>query len=860
MSDIERMIKHKESLTKPQVNFIFNDCEKIFSQRILNKVNMEYNSILEKVKMVAKASVGYDRIANSKIYEILLKSQEAIVDEFHHESKKNIKEKLNKGFKEEINASNLMLLDDLEVEASINAKNLEQKMLSHFSEDLSDLSTRLSFLLSTNNDEYIDDNNKFNPLGPDVVTQSLAISLHKVIKDNQLHKQAMYFFEAPLANEIRDIYKAINTYLVNKDIIPDIKEYKKYQAKKASELNNFDLNFEPEPIKPQDKIPNKPVNRKTGGDILDNILSDLSSFKAIEEPPTVPTNLYPEKPKNDFSDFDLDVLNKPANIDNNNSSNQPNYWGNSNSFGDMLPELKAASNGNAFAGAPISEDLKVMLNSFAKMVKVLPVINSKFPALTEQQVKYQLLNSDALSHLNSSKTFFNAQVQATKYNLKYINDHNITPKYINVIHKLDQKELQPNAVDQIIIELLGLVFDKIFLQNDLTEHHKYLISKLQFPILKASLSNKDFFVNSENPVRQFLDKLATADSIFNQRYALRFEIIIDEILQKELIDQHIFTESLKQVDKLLADIQKTENNIIEIATDAALNVEKMQKNYDQIINRLDQAIQSSSFPPVRAFIEKVWAPNFVKKWAPWSNLKINDFLASLPPGATSEFNSTIAWFDILIWSTNINQINIESAKKIKQFIPAVAQGLRRICQDVKIDQEDENNLATMLAEKHMVLLKNNPQNEYQALMTKANGIAKLYADKQNKTQVVLNKEFKREIDLADSTFTQDLSVGRWYKFERDGDIFDIKLIWTSPGDTVYIFNNQDKQITLQMTKSQVWQKYKSGSLKLIEGPNFNAQELINQSLEEINRRISIAEKQAKQIMMKQNYAMAGVRK
>src|SRR5882757_8125140 len=68
------------------------------------------------------------------------------------------------------------------------------------------------------------------------------------------------------------------------------------------------------------------------------------------------------------------------------------------------------------------------------------------------------------------------------------------------------------TVDKLTIEIVGMMFDHMLRDEQVPAEIKALLSRLQFPILKAALMDAAFFASSSHPARRLIDRIASASA------------------------------------------------------------------------------------------------------------------------------------------------------------------------------------------------------------------------------------------------------------------------------------------------------------------------------------------------------------
>ena len=84
--------------------------------------------------------------------------------------------------------------------------------------------------------------------------------------------------------------------------------------------------------------------------------------------------------------------------------------------------------------------------------------------------------------------------------------------YIKQILTSGQPDGESQAVQQVdedVINLVAMFFDFVLDDQNIPDHVKALISRLQMPILKVALKDKTFFSDTDHSARQFINEIAS---------------------------------------------------------------------------------------------------------------------------------------------------------------------------------------------------------------------------------------------------------------------------------------------------------------------------------------------------------------
>src|SRR3569832_96435 len=81
----------------------------------------------------------------------------------------------------------------------------------------------------------------------------------------------------------------------------------------------------------------------------------------------------------------------------------------------------------------------------------------------------------------------------------------------NVLRSLQQSPVMQAAspLDAVLVDAVAMLFDVVFDEASIPDRLKAQIARLQIPVLKAAMLDRNFFSQSNHPVRRMLDAIAT---------------------------------------------------------------------------------------------------------------------------------------------------------------------------------------------------------------------------------------------------------------------------------------------------------------------------------------------------------------
>ncbi|HAZ89329.1 MAG TPA: DUF1631 domain-containing protein, partial [Marinobacter adhaerens] len=98
-----------------------------------------------------------------------------------------------------------------------------------------------------------------------------------------------------------------------------------------------------------------------------------------------------------------------------------------------------------------------------------------------------------------------------------------------ILRSGDGNSLSVGQVDSDVINLVSMLFDFILEDRQLHPVMKALIGRLQIPVLKVALSDKNFFNRGGHPVRKLLNELALSAIGWTEKKAGQRDPLRDKI-------------------------------------------------------------------------------------------------------------------------------------------------------------------------------------------------------------------------------------------------------------------------------------------------------------------------------------------
>jgi len=253
--------------------------------------------------------------------------------------------------------------------------------------------------------------------------------------------------------------------------------------------------------------------------------------------------------------------------------------------------------------------------------------------------------------------------------------------------------------DRDVINLVNMLFGFILDDRNLSATMKALLARLQIPIIKVALVDKDFFNHSGHPARRLLNELASAALGWQppENPAARDPLLahIEQLVQRVLSD---FDTDLSIFDELLADFLAHNNKerrralILERRTlDAESGKAKAEQGRAQVDGLLKELVSGRVLPDV---VNQILS-------GPWGNVL---FLHGLKDGVGSQaWDAARAVAEDLIWSVTV-EASVASRQRLLTLIPELLKRLRSGFESIAFNPFEVNELFRQLEPLHLARL------------------------------------------------------------------------------------------------------------------------------------------------------------
>jgi hypothetical protein len=383
----------------------------------------------------------------------------------------------------------------------------------------------------------------------------------------------------------------------------------------------------------------------------------------------------------------------------------------------------------------------------------------------------------------------------------------------NVLRKMrDQSEvMQASDLDRGTVDAMVEVFDFVFSDQTVPLQMKFVLGRLQIPLLKAAMLDRDFFLSTDQPARRLVDTLARAsvacdpekgeqDPLFQ-----RIENTIKRVLTEFEDDITLFGELLQEVTEFLFETeQQVQGHIAPVA-----EIETASELFEQALAHADKVVLAriNALPPdmplapfLGPFLATQWREVLARAW-----LKV-----AVSP---VQWEVALTTMDGLIWSTQ-PKTRTRERHQLVAVLPDLIRNLNTGLDAIEWTGMARATFTRRLIATHTLAIRmTRPVQATKSTTLKGDaGAKKLLPELERRSVGMLAGSDDRFDVLA-----QSLARGLWFDFKAgESDWQRRRLSWVSPMRTRLLFTDRDGFEPLVHSEREVATLLRHGDLIVVD--------------------------------------------
>jgi hypothetical protein len=254
-----------------------------------------------------------------------------------------------------------------------------------------------------------------------------------------------------------------------------------------------------------------------------------------------------------------------------------------------------------------------------------------------------------------------------------------------------------NPIEQTTIDIVSMLFDFIFDDKSLPDTVKVHIGRLQIPMIKVAILDKDLFARKNNPARKLLNTLAQsadgwADESNEEQQALldRMDEIINRVVDEFEDDIDVFEHALLDFEAFLEDRKEKAEQKEEQAAKVDQGKENLIIAKAVSKQAIEQVLDGSEVPDEVA--------HFLR--TTWKDLLIILFMRN---GSDSDIWKKVLNIAVtLVWSLQPKPTQIER-QELSITLPALIRSLKEGMRRMSYGEEEKKVFFEVLSARHASL-------------------------------------------------------------------------------------------------------------------------------------------------------------
>lgn len=424
-----------------------------------------------------------------------------------------------------------------------------------------------------------------------------------------------------------------------------------------------------------------------------------------------------------------------------------------------------------------------------------------------------------------------------------------------------------NQIDDETIDVISMIFDYIFDDEMLPDFVKALIGRLQIPVLKAAIVDREFFSDRVHPVRQLLNDLASAGmgwgeeaDVTRDRLYEKMEVVVRRILGEFEENIGLFAEVLGDFRAFLEEEKKNFALLQQQIGTEIHEAERLEQLRLAVAEEIAGRVAGRDVPAeVREFLGTVWRQLLTEvtleegrdgAWRVRALRAMDDLIWSLEPKRNAEQRRRLGvLLPVLLADLREGQVRIgRREEEVEAFVavleryhfaglrsstargaaPAAATGVESVVaaappQDGDTDAAGLDEVDRMFREIGGDL-GDLPEIDMEGLSGFDDLLERKDPERQSRfDQMMAEMGFEMEgdggprIEDAHTERVRGLELGSWVELtDPDGRKRRVKLAWAGDAYSNYSFVNRQYKVVAERPLYVLAEEFRNGTARVIE--------------------------------------------
>ena len=383
----------------------------------------------------------------------------------------------------------------------------------------------------------------------------------------------------------------------------------------------------------------------------------------------------------------------------------------------------------------------------------------------------------------------------------------------NVLRQMRDRDEIRHApeLDRGTVDALAEVFDFVFADQAIPIQMKFIIGRLQIPVLKAAMIDRDFFLSDQHPARRLVDTLAGASVTWapekGEKDPLyqRIEHTVQRVLTEFEDDLSLFVDLLREFTEFLFESEQQAQVRVEPVAQQEHKGESWEhalEQADELIHERIQALSSQQevSPFLLPFLTTQWREVMARAWMDESTRDAN-------------YAQAVKTMEQLIWSIQ-PKTSSEERRQLVAILPDMVRNLNAGLDTIEWNGKPRATFTRRLISTHTLairLTQSMPLDTGSAALENREGQAAL--------QQLDERRAARQFGALDTYDAQAQSFqrGMWFDVTiEQGTHIRSRLSWVSPMRTRLLFTNRDGFDAFVRSEREVAAMLRLGRMRMLD--------------------------------------------
>lgn len=192
---------------------------------------------------------------------------------------------------------------------------------------------------------------------------------------------------------------------------------------------------------------------------------------------------------------------------------------------------------------------------------------------------------------------------------------------VNLIraHRDELRQASTGALDHMVIEAVGSLFDQILSDNRVPPQMARQIARLQLPVLRVALADPSFFSSRKHPVRRFVNKMASLACAYDdfddgpgKLFLGRVRELVQELVEGDFDQVDLYAAKMAELESFVDNLTRSDVQAHNSAATILESKESELRTQQRYMQQLQAALVPISMPAfLRDFLAQVWSQALV---------------------------------------------------------------------------------------------------------------------------------------------------------------------------------------------------------------------------------------------------------